>query len=155
MNRNTADMLMRLHDAGISTQDALALRRISMTLQNWFAAECGDSNDHGSWAIVRGKQFPDMEGGKRFEHDDDGDAFMKRHHYMHGRGKDSVSYSKIPDREKGARKRLAAILAKYPGMTAYVQGDPRGAALYILRPGNVPEGQDVSAYYTRGLCVFK
>lgn len=44
---------------------------------------------------------------------------------MHGRGKDSVSYTKISDREAGARKRLAAILKNYPGLSAYVQGDPR------------------------------
>ena len=38
----------------------------------------------------------------------------------------------IADRETGARKRLAVIMARYPHLTAYVQGDPRGCALYIL-----------------------
>lgn len=36
----------------------------------------------------------------------------------------------------------------------YVQTDPRGAALYILRPGDVPEGADPSACYNRGICVY-
>lgn len=39
-------------------------------------------------------------------------------------------------------------------VSAYVQTDPRGAALYILRPEDVPEGQDVGSYYTRGICVY-
>lgn len=39
-------------------------------------------------------------------------------------------------------------------ITYYLQTDPRGAALYILRPGDVPEGKDVDAYYNRGICVY-
>jgi hypothetical protein len=39
-------------------------------------------------------------------------------------------------------------------LTAYIQGDPRGAALYILRPGDVPEGESADAYYSRGICVY-
>lgn len=60
-----------------------------------------------------------------------------------------------PDREKGARKRLAAIMAKYPDLDYYVQGDPRGAPLYILRPGDVPEGERAESYYSRGVAVYK
>jgi hypothetical protein len=59
------------------------------------------------------------------------------------------------DREKSARKRLGKLMAKYPGLSAYVQTDPRGVALYILRPGDVPEGGDVDAYYSRGIAVYK
>jgi hypothetical protein len=40
-------------------------------------------------------------------------------------------------------------------MQAYVQGDPRGASLYIIRQGDVPEGQDVDSYYNRGIAVYK
>jgi hypothetical protein len=32
---------------------------------------------------------------------------------------------------------------------------PRGAALYILKPGDVPEGEDVSAWYSRGVAVYQ
>jgi hypothetical protein len=39
-------------------------------------------------------------------------------------------------------------------VTPYIQTDPRGAALYILRPGDVPEGKDAGAYYNRGICVY-
>ena len=41
------------------------------------------------------------------------------------------------------------------GMSAYVQTDPRGCALYVLRAGDIPEGQDPSRYYSRGLPVYK
>ena len=75
------------------------------------------------------------------------------------------------DRETGARKRLQAIIhaaneRRYVGdsaslhnahcddLTPYVQGDPRGAALYILRPGDIPEGQTADSCYSRGICVY-
>lgn len=61
----------------------------------------------------------------------------------------------IPDRESGARRRLAKIMARYPSLSAYIQGDPRGAALCILRPGDVPEGKDADAYYSHGIAVYK
>ena len=144
MNKQTVLMLSRLHDAGISLSDADALRRISMTLHRWHELECGDGNSHGSWAIER---------------DDNGDGppFMVHHHYAHGQGKDTVSRYAIPDRESGARKRLAKIMARYPSLSWYIQGDPRGCALYILRPGDVPAPayKNVDAYYSRGLAVYR
>lgn len=80
------------------------------------------------------------------------------------KSKDTTTRTRIADREAGARKRLAAIIEArnkrnwHPIMpepvSAYVQGDPRGAALYILRPGDVPEGADAGAYYSRGICVY-
>lgn len=185
--------------------DALALRRISMTLQRWHELECGDSNNYGAWAIVRGKKAPAqwaikhannpgvwwdgemwatenrrkiysgrpgvsgigvvdhmLEFGKRvrlgdgpFIYDDDGSPFIERHYYNHGKGPDSVEYYATPDRERGARKRLQAILARYPGLTAYVQTDPRGCSLYILRPGDIPADSDPSCCYTNGLAVYR
>jgi len=103
-----------------------------MTLHRWHELECG--TDGG--CIEREESDPD--GGRPFWRYSSG-----------ARG------SYIPDRELGARKRLGKIMARYPGFTAYVQGDPRGASLYILRPGDVPEGADVSSYYNRGIAVYK
>lgn len=77
----------------------------------------------------------------------------------------------IADRETGARKRLAAIIGQRNGrpcmvgaefkacdpagkVSAYIQGDPRGAALYILRPGDVPADGSADSYYSRGICVY-
>lgn len=150
MNRNTVEMLSRLRDTGISTDDALALRRIAMTLHRWHELECGDGNNYGSWCITRGKKS-----GKEFEHNDDGAPYLEHHHYLHGHGKDYVSYSKLADRERGALKRLAKIMAKYPTYWAYVQTDPRGAPLYIIDRECEPESHDATANYSRGIAVYK
>ena len=150
-----------LRQLGFTQDEAQQLRRISMTLQRWFEQECGNSNDYGSWAIER-------------DENGEGPPFMVHHHYRHGNGTDSVTRTPIPDREAGARKRLAGIIrarnertvqtkqadgtiARDIGrisVTSYIQGDPRGAALYILRPGDIPEGADAGAYYNRGICVY-
>ena len=90
-----------------------------------------------------------------FLHDDDGAPYLEHHHYRHGAGKDYVSYTRLPDRERGALKRLAKIMARYPGFAPYVQGDPRGCALYIMRPGGVPDGADIASCYNRGIAVYK
>lgn len=150
------DCRYHLVTAGILMPDADQLRRIAMTLHRWHELECGDSNNYGSWAIVRGRKERIAPGAKAiFVHDDDGDSYLEHHHYLHGAGKDFVEHTRIPDRERGARKRLADILKRYPGFTAYVQGDPRGCALYILRPDDLPAGADISSCYTRGIAVFK
>jgi hypothetical protein len=198
-----------LRKLGLSFDDIDTLRRCSRTLQRWFELECGDSDTHGSWCIVRGtkrkapaewaiklkgasawwdggmwtantpehplKLYTSTEkaavegfgvpdhvlenaewidcagGGRVFEHDGDGTPFTERQTH-HGGGK--TTYTPIPDREKGARKRIAKILAKPPTLQSYVQTDPRGCALHVLRPGDVPPGEDVSSYYTRGIAVY-
>jgi hypothetical protein len=74
---------------------------------------------------------------------------------------------RVPDRESGAIKRLNTIVTarnkraiesgkrgRGSAIGYYVQGDPRGCALYILRPGDVPDGQDRGAYYSRGIAVY-
>ena len=147
MNRETHEMLNRLERAGISTADAFQLRRIAMTLHRWHELECGNSNDYQSWAIER---------------DDNGDGppYMVHHHYSFseggrtGIGTSKTTRERIPDRERGALKRLADIVARYPGLSSYVQGDPRGAPLYILKPGDVPEGGEADSYYNRGVAVY-
>ena len=130
MNKDTHAMLSRLERAGISHDDALALRRIAMTLHRWHELECGI----GLGCIER-----DEETGVPYWIS----ARTGRRLY------------RTADREKGALKRLAAIMARYPELSAHVQGDPRGAALWILRPGDVPKGADIDGYYSRGLAVYK
>src|SRR5713226_3888377 len=95
------DCLNALQSAGISYEDATALRRISMTLHRWHELECGDGNQHGSWSITRGRKTKAF-----FDYDDDGKPYLEHHHYLHGHGKDYTSYSPMPDRERGALKRL-------------------------------------------------
>lgn len=126
---NSVEVIRRLQGLGIERSDALGLRRISMTLHRWHEMEFGVD----SGCIER-----DETTGKTY-------------------WLNSMSMRRYPvaDRETGARKRLAKIMAKYPTLQAYIQSDHRGASLYILKPGDVPEGQDDDAYYSRGVAVYK
>jgi hypothetical protein len=94
----------------LSYDDANTLRRAALTLQRWAEGECGSSGKFADWAIQR---------------DDDGKPW--RYIYPH-RGP-NVRYS-IPDRERGALRRVAAICERL-GLHYYHQGDPRGCSLYI------------------------
>lgn len=120
------DTLRRL---GIEYDDAVALRGISMTLHRWHELEC--STDTG--AIER-------------------DETTDKPYWYNGYNRRRMP---VADREAGALHRLAKIMARYPTLRPYVQGDPRGAALYILRSGDVPEGETDDAYYSRGIAVYK
>ena len=105
-----------------------ALRRIAMTLHSWSERECG--NDYG--CIER-----DEATGRPFWRYSDG---RKGH--------------AVRDMEKGALARLSKIQAAHPGYSLYVQGDPRGGTLYLIRPGDVPEGKNAESYYTRGIFIY-
>jgi hypothetical protein len=131
MTRKEAEMLARqaatLQALGFTLEEAQQLRRISMTLHRWYEHEC-----NGDIQI-------DETSGKAYWRD---------------------GTTPTADRETGAKKRLAAILKArneryipHGALSAYIQTDPRGAALYIIRSEDVPNGADVSAYYSRGICV--
>ncbi len=125
--------LEQLQSLGISLDDAAALRRIAMTLHRWHELECGTDRGAIERDEATGKPFWYSAYTTRM-------ATVRRH---------------VPDRESGALKRLAAIMARYPLLRSYIQGDPRGASLYIIRPGDVPEGAEVDSYYSRGVAVYK
>ena len=133
--KERVEVIRRLQDAGISYEHANALRRISMTLQRWGELECGDGNDYASWAIERDEQTvkPYMV---RYPHDG------KPHR------------TPVADREKGALKRLQAIMTHYPAYVAYHQTDPRGCAVYLVRKDDIPEGTKVDSCYNRGIAVY-
>ncbi len=126
---NAHEIILRLERCGISYHDAVALRRVAMTLHNWHEQECGTE----SGGVER-----DETTGKTYWYN----SFSNKRY-------------PTPDRETGALKRLAAIMARYPTLRSYVQGDPRGASLYILRPGDVPNGERDDAYYSNGIAVYK
>lgn len=129
-----------LQSLGFTYGEAEALRRISLTLRRWFEHECNGN-------IERDEE----RGNKPFWSNPNSGK-----HYI----------APAVDREAGALKRLQGIIdaRKARGVnpenmrdgdiTAYVQTDCRGVALYILRPGDVPDGADVSAYYNRGIAVY-
>jgi hypothetical protein len=67
---------------------------------------------------------------------------------------DGKSYrTPIADREAGALRRLQKIIRRHPELEGYRQSDPRGCALYIVRKSDIPAGESVNSFYTRGVAV--
>ena len=127
-----------LQALGFTAAEVESLRRISNTLRRWHEMECNGDVQRDE---TTGQCYAQYGGAGPF------------------------LTVKCADREAGAKKRLAAILERrnsgilfdsaWPRkVSAYIQTDPRGAALYILRPGDVPAGKDAGAYYDRGICVY-
>ena len=126
---NYAGLIDALGKHGITRDEVDILLRCERALQRWAERECGDGSN---WGIER-----DETTGKPFN-------------VYHGPG-DSRRYP-IYDRETGAYNWALAI-GKAHRLTAYHQGDCRGCMLYMLRPGDVPKGEQAGAYYTRGVAI--
>ena len=126
MSKNKYDSVAMLGRLGIGYEDAKALRRISMTLHRWHEHECNGT-------IQR-----DEESGIAYRYNCNSGKKLYR----------------ARDMESGAVKRLGDIMARYPGLGSYIQGDPRGASLYIIRPGDVLPGLTPDCYYSRGIAVY-
>lgn len=140
--KERAEVIARLCKLNISYQDAEALRRISMTLRNWFELECGTGDGRVTRSIER-------------EDNGEGKPFVR----VQFAGFDGTWHDNkypIADREAGARRRLAAIMAPYKRRLAvYIQGDCRGAALHILRKGkDIKPGERIDSVYSRGVAVY-
>lgn len=134
----------RLLQLGISYQDAVTLRRISMTLHRWHELECGDGNNHASWCISRGNKV----NRHMFEYADNGRPYIETHYNSPLVPGYNPRYTLIADREKGALRRLAKIMEQYKPLGYFVQTDPRGAALYI--------GENLTdTNYSNGVAVYK
>ena len=130
-----------LESLGFTADETRSLIRIEMTLHRWAEHECNGN--------IQREELPDgSEGKPRWQSEVD-----REHNWA------------IPDRERGALKRLDAIVAernrrvnvgeiKGQGFVSfYHQTDPRGAALYIIRHRDVRAGEDVGSVYNRGICV--
>ena len=127
--RERFEVLSRLERAGIGGSDANALRRIALTLHRWHERECGLDNG----CIERDEQ-------------------TQKPYWLNSV---TMHRSPIPDRERGALRRLAKLMRAYRRrFHAYVQGDPRGAALYMVRRKDVPKGESLNGYYTRGIAIY-
>jgi hypothetical protein len=141
-----------LQSLGFTADEAESLRRISMTLHRWHEMECNGEVDRDE---VSGDVYRCFSMGPQ----------QGMRHY------------KVADRETGARNRLQRIIsdrnqrviaatpqpetirehlanALNHSVSTYIQTDPRGAALYIIRPGDIPEGSSVESCYSRGICVY-
>lgn len=133
MNKKQAARYIWLVNAlsahGLSETEVDILMRCERTLHRWGERECGDGSD---WAIER-----DEVTGKPFN-------------VYHGPG-NSKRYP-IHDLETAAYNRAITVCKRH-GLTAFHQSDPRGCALYVLRPGDVPEGERADGFYTRGIAI--
>lgn len=118
----------RLMALGISAEHTETLRRISMTLRRWFERECNGE--------VQRDEVTD-----------------KPYAYMGYRNGAYAAKYPVADRETGARKRLATLMAHYPTLTTYVQTDPRGCALYVLTAEHLAGVYPIESIYNRGVSV--
>lgn len=129
----TADRYKNFSILNFTREETEILRRAQMTLHRWSERECGDDN------------------GCLERDDATGKVVWRSAH--------SGRTSPVADLETGALKRGAAVIAarneRNPGAAVfyYHQTDPRGCSLYIIRPGDVPQGRDVESYYTNGIAV--
>ena len=114
MNRKETSNLYRIAERlEVEFDDVCNFRRDSMTLRRWFERECGESDNFKSWAIER---------------DPKTDKPLLCVYPYSGIPK----FYPIPDREKGARKRIAERCERL-GLKYYIQTDCRGLALYLSR----------------------
>lgn len=124
-----------LERVGVNYDDIDKLRRIELTLHRWSERECGDSNAYASFHIER-----DDETEK---------PYSVVIHHQTGR----TTRTPIADRERGALKRLEAIMRSYPSLVAYHQTDPRGCALWLVPCEQMSDGASIESVYTRGVAV--
>lgn len=135
----------RMSQLGLSYAEIETLRKAQLTLHRWAELECGDSNNYSSWSIER----------------DETDKPFKCVYPHSGK-----SY-RIPvaDREKGALRRVAAIIeaankriiqGRENPLWFYHQTDPRGCALFIGRTYDIIDSTghpNVEQNYNRGIAV--
>lgn len=128
------DMMTRL---GFTTEETETLLKAERALQRWAEAECGTGDGVRCEMIER-----DETTGKPF----------RRVQYSYN-GQWRENRYPVRDMEAAALRRVAAIAEAHPGLSFYHQGDPRGCALYVLRPGDVPAGERADSYYSRGVAI--
>ena len=131
MTRKEAERLNHLEAVllrnGFSTDEFNTMRRISATLHRWSEHECNGAIQRDEETNV--PYWYSTMSGKRLY--------------------------KAPDRETGALKRLAAIMAGHPDLLAYNQTDPRGCALYLVPKSELERtGHPVDAIYSNGIVVY-
>ena len=137
MNRQTLEMLNRVQRRGLSLDDALAVRRIAMTLTRWYELKCGDGNGYIARDETTGKPYY-VNCNSRYLSPNDPRARWS-----------------VPDRERGAIRRLDKIMARYPELAYYLQTDPRGASVYLYRPEDL-DGRDIDwCYSSIGTAVYR
>lgn len=131
MRRNERqESIERAMRCGLTEEDAIAVRRIALTLHRWFELECGAYNG----LIERDERT--------------GIPYYWRTNHSYVDPHDPRARHRIADRETGARKRLERIMAKYPDLRAWIQTDPRGGTIYLCKPEDATD-----SLYTRGVFI--
>lgn len=124
---------------GINLDDAITLTKIGKSLHRWFELEQGGKDEKKDWKIER---------------DEEDNPHLAITFFRDG----FKSSFRIPDREKGAVRRLTKIMAKYPKFKAFIQkADPSKPTLYVLRPGDLddlPKGKKID-YAGKGIPVYE
>jgi len=128
--RERIEAIERAKRCGLSEEDAIAVRRIALTLHRWFEYECG--MDHG--LIERDEKT--------------GIPYFWRTNHSYLDPHDPRARHRIADRETGARRRLDKIMSRYPALRAYIQGDCRGGTIYLCKPEDATD-----SLYTRGVFI--
>jgi hypothetical protein len=123
---------------GFTHGETFQLLKAERALRKWGELECGTGDGNRSVHVFRDKS---------------GKPFYRVQYFHAGQWRESIQPKR--DTEKAALAKVDAIMARKTGFRAYHQTDPRGCALYIIRPGDIEAGENVHALYNRGiaLCV--
>ena len=140
-----------LQTLGFTPTEAQTLRRISMTLSRWAEHECNGTIERDENRTNR--PFWSHPGtGRHFVApvaDREAGAMRRLKTIVSMRNQRAITNLVEPATLQGCLDQVLDISLSY-----YVQGDPRGAALYIIRPGDVPDGADVESCYSRGVAIY-
>ena len=137
-NQQTARFFNLMSENGFTHDETSALLKAERALRKWGELECGTGDGNRSVHIFR---------------DESGKPFYSVQFYAGGQWRERIQPRR--DTEKAALAKVDAIMARKTGFRTYHQTDPRGCALYIIRPGDIEAGENVHALYNRGiaLCV--
>lgn len=146
MTRKQAERRTMLSDAlrslGFTRDECEALIRAQQTLHTWAEHECNGAIQRDEKTNV--PYWYNTNTGRKLSRTSDREAgAIKRVNKI------------IADRNDRDLQMFVAATESYTlkPVSWFHQTDPRGCALYILRSGDVPAGEDPSCYYSRGIAV--
>lgn len=118
-----ANLYSALGSLGFNGDECDILRRVEMALHSWHEHECNGTIQRDEVTGI--PYFHALYDGRRL--------------------------GRAQDRERGALRKLETILKGHPDVAAYVQGDPRGCALYLYRKSELlrrfPCGRSIDSVY--------
>jgi len=134
--QQTARFFDLMSENGFTYDDTTALLKAERALRKWGELTCGTGDGNRSVHISR---------------DESGRPFYRVQFYAGGQWRERIKPRR--DTEKAALAKVDAIMAKKLGFRAYHQTDPRGCALYVIRPSDIEPGENVRALYSRGIAI--